>query len=291
MRVGELITFRIRITNTGSSVITGLPLADSFNMDFLTYLNASIAPNSGPGAGPTGQLIWNDLTGALGELLPGAGVEVLVNFQAKADTTAEAGTVTVNTATVSGITADPDGAAGPAPRFPDPLPPQSAQAPVGIVNPTATLLSGGQALLTAAGVEVSWQTVSEVNVAGFNLLRVGMVGGSCPDQRHDHPGPAVGPGRGGRLSLGGHCRIGPPLRVGDHPPGWLHGAGGSGSGTRAGLSAPDRSVGEGRIVYKKRGADVSPTHPPLVFGTLFACPHSRLLRTRSILEKPPGFMI
>ena len=136
------------------------------------------APNSGPGAGPTGQLLWTDLTGPLGELLPGAGVEVLVNFQAKADTTAEAGTVTVNTATVSGITADPDGAAGPAPRFPDPLPPQSAQAPVGIVNPTATLLSGGQALLTAAGVGVSWQTVSEVNVAGFNLLRVGLDGGA-----------------------------------------------------------------------------------------------------------------
>ena len=59
--VGDPVTFRITLDNTGTSVITTLPLADTFSAACYTYQSATIAPD-GIGAG---SLLWDNL-GPLG---------------------------------------------------------------------------------------------------------------------------------------------------------------------------------------------------------------------------------
>ena len=171
VRSGEPIVFSIRITNTGSTVITGLPLQDSFDSAFLSYVTASIGPDSGAARMPLDQLVWNDLTGAAGELAAGATLEVQITFSTREDTSSQPGSVTVNTASVSGVSADADGTAGSAPLFQPLLPNQSSAASIWVIVPTAVQAVVGQARVTDAGVELSWQTTSEVELTGFNLTR------------------------------------------------------------------------------------------------------------------------
>lgn len=172
VRAGETISYSIRITNTGSTIITDLPLAEKFDNDFLGYITASVAPNSGPARAQVKQLVWTDMTGA-GELAPGASLEVRVAFVGILDTSHLPGSTTAVTATVSGVMADMDGASGSAPRFLTILPAQSSQSSVQIVNPTAVLGVNGQAQTTVSGVELTWQTQNETDIIGFHLVRVG----------------------------------------------------------------------------------------------------------------------
>ena len=46
-RVGEIISFTIRITNTGDVVIDTLPLEDRYSHAFITYQSANPPPNAG----------------------------------------------------------------------------------------------------------------------------------------------------------------------------------------------------------------------------------------------------
>ena len=55
--VGDPVTFRITLQNTGTSVITTLPLADTFSDACYDYQAATVAPD-GVGAG---SLLWNNL--------------------------------------------------------------------------------------------------------------------------------------------------------------------------------------------------------------------------------------
>ncbi len=167
VRPQEAIQFSIRITNTGATQFMTLPLADTYDVTYIKYVSgtpASVDNND------DGVINWTDLLSSRGPLLPGQGVEVIVNFIALKDTGELPNDKTINTANVAGIITDPDGS-GPAPTNPTPLPPQSSQDAVIIINPTAVTLANSQAAWVGAEVAVTWQTVSESDVAGFNLLR------------------------------------------------------------------------------------------------------------------------
>jgi SdrD B-like domain/Domain of unknown function DUF11 len=150
VRVGEDITFTIRVTNTGSTPITVLPLRDLYDTAKLLYLSASILPGD---ATNDGQLDWSDLTGA-GDLAPNASLALTTVFVARGDTTALPGGATLNRATVT-IS-----------------PTQSATATVRIEAPTAVDLAERQARYDlVSGVTLAWATSNEAEIVGFHLLR------------------------------------------------------------------------------------------------------------------------
>ncbi len=71
--VGEQITYSISITNVGSTTLTSTELVDTFVDSELTYVSASIAPDS---TSPSGTLTWDDL----GALAVGDSVSVSLVF-------------------------------------------------------------------------------------------------------------------------------------------------------------------------------------------------------------------
>jgi len=75
---GNPITFTITITNTGDTVLSQVPLTDTYDASFLQYVSSSPAVST-PGAG---NLQWIDL----GPLAVGAAHTVTVNFTARQST-------------------------------------------------------------------------------------------------------------------------------------------------------------------------------------------------------------
>lgn len=96
MTVNEAVTFTVRITNTGSTVLATVPLTDAFETAHLSFSSASPPPDSSSG----GTLSWSNLAGS--GLNPGSSLAVTVGFQAVGSTALRPGQVTTNTATVSG---------------------------------------------------------------------------------------------------------------------------------------------------------------------------------------------
>ncbi|MBX2998999.1 MAG: DNRLRE domain-containing protein [Caldilineaceae bacterium] len=179
VRTGELISFTIRITNTGNVTITTLPMTDTYQTAYLSYVGATPFSNDNIS---DGVINWSDLTapaptGFGQDLGPGQSFSVRVNFIAVADTL---GTPTVNTATVSGGTYDPDGPGGVPPQ--GPLSPKSANDTVEILGPTAANVVNygvvhvaGQSDVAGnspAIVRVHWETTTESNIAFFELYRI-----------------------------------------------------------------------------------------------------------------------
>ncbi|MBP7961497.1 MAG: SBBP repeat-containing protein [Caldilineaceae bacterium] len=171
-RTREVVSFRIAITNTGAGVIDFLPLADTYNEVLLRFVSASTAPDN---SANDGTLNWTDLTATLGDIAPGGVISVTVNFEALRDTTGLPSGNAQNVATASGVTVDPDGA-GPLGSL-ESLPPTADSATVIILGPTGvTLINTSVRPLTQgdpAQVQVAWETVSELNVAGFYVYRLG----------------------------------------------------------------------------------------------------------------------
>ncbi|MBX2998998.1 MAG: carboxypeptidase regulatory-like domain-containing protein [Caldilineaceae bacterium] len=172
VRTGETISFTIRITNTGNVTLTTLPLRDTYTTFFLAYVGAT--PLSDDNVSD-GSIDWSDLTapapnGFGVDLAPGAAFSVVVNFIAIADTTGQPGSVTTNTALVTGAFYDADGPGGLPPQ--GPLPDRSATATVGVIAPTSVLLADYGVTAGEAVVDVNWQTVDESNIAYFDLYRI-----------------------------------------------------------------------------------------------------------------------
>jgi hypothetical protein len=172
VRTGELISFTIRITNTGDITITTLPLIDTYSTVYLTYLGSS--PISDDNFND-GVINWSDLTAAapngFGQALaPGASFAVVVEFVGRADTTALPNGATVNTATVDGAFYDPDGPGGTPPD--GPLPPKSAHDDVSIFAPTSVLVTNYDLATAPTLVRVEWRTVNESNIVQFDLYRI-----------------------------------------------------------------------------------------------------------------------
>ena len=186
---GEVISFTIRVTNTGLSWITLLPLTDIYTPTYLTYgFQGSYSKPTSDDNVNDGQIDWSDLTtgppnGNGFDLAPGLGTSIVVTFTAGIDTGTLPFSRTVNVARVSGAFADPDGPQGPLPPD-EPLPEQQAVEPVRIIKPTGVTLDAISARARGNRVVLRWQTQSEANILGFNVYRRGG-GGLFVGQRAD----------------------------------------------------------------------------------------------------------
>ncbi len=83
---------------------------------------------------------------------------------------------TKNTATVLNALADPDGPNGPIGSV-IPLLQKSASDEVRILKPTGVRLTGLNTEAVDGAVLVSWETLTEFNIIGFNVLRAQRVSG------------------------------------------------------------------------------------------------------------------
>lgn len=176
MRLGEPLHYTILITNTGASWVTNLPLQDLYDSRLIRFESAIPAITD---LRNDGQLDWPDLTADLGDLAPGAGLAVHLTFSSLRDTGQAPNGVAVNTALVAGALGDPDGPGGSLGSL-QPLATQQSAVSVVIQGPTAAALAQGGVARTVSGVTIHWQTASEVNMVGFNLLRRSQDGVSQP---------------------------------------------------------------------------------------------------------------
>jgi len=171
VRVGNEVRFKITIVNNGPGWIGVLPLQDNYDTNYLTYgFSGQFATPSSVNNTDDGILNWTDLTVSLGDVPPGGSVQVTVHFTAKADTTLQSGGVTINLALVSGALIDPDGPTGPLPPA-GPTTPKEETEPVVLIQPTGVRLAGFSVTTADGGVLVTWNTASEVGIAGFNVVR------------------------------------------------------------------------------------------------------------------------
>lgn len=176
LRNGENISFTIRITNTGTHPLTTVPLTDTYDITYLTYVSS--VPQSDDNNND-GVINWSDLTGTPAgfgiDLAPNQSFEIVVSFVGIEDTTGQSAQApctvdgnTCNVASVSGVLWDPDGPGG----VPEqgPLPPKSDYDDVQIIVPTAVALADRSASYDGA-VQLYWRTVNESELLGFNLYR------------------------------------------------------------------------------------------------------------------------
>ena len=171
VRVGNQVKFIVTVVNNGPGWIGVLPLQDVYDKNYLTY------GYSGQWSTPIsvdnlddGQIDWNDLTVALGDVPPGGSVQATVRFTAKADTTTLQNSQTINQAIVSGALIDLDGPTGPLPPA-GPTTPKNDTEPVQVIQPTGITLAGFSVAAADGGILVTWNTVSEHNIVGFKVAR------------------------------------------------------------------------------------------------------------------------
>jgi hypothetical protein len=163
---GWPITLTLRITNTGYTWITDLPLQDVYSSTYISHLRS--VPDVDGAA--VGLLWWDDLTDTFGrDLGPGEVFTLTMAYVGLADTGALPLGEAVSRATVAGAFADPDNM-GPLDALAA-LSTQSADRGVRVLNPTGVSLASLQAVSQRDSVVVAWETASEREIAGFNLLR------------------------------------------------------------------------------------------------------------------------
>jgi uncharacterized repeat protein (TIGR01451 family) len=73
--VGEALQYAVQVINTGNTVLNTIGLTDTFPTADLTFVNASVAPNS---TLPAGTLTWTNV----GPLSPGQSITITLNFTA-----------------------------------------------------------------------------------------------------------------------------------------------------------------------------------------------------------------
>ncbi|HUW11860.1 MAG TPA: SdrD B-like domain-containing protein, partial [Anaerolineae bacterium] len=173
---GAPLSFTIRITNTGNTWLGVLPLQDTYNNTYLTYgFGSEFASPDSDDHSNLGVIDWSDLTqpapyGFGTDLAPGLGFTVVVTFTAREDTLALPGGVMTNTAIVHDVLVDPDGT-GPLGDFDDQLPDLDATDTVSVRRPTGVVIESFKGETLPGGVRLSWQTATEAQLLGFNLLQ------------------------------------------------------------------------------------------------------------------------
>ena len=167
-RNGDPIVFTIRITNTSPYTITSLPLRDLYDNISLTYgYGGAYAAPLSTDTVDDGQITWNDVTAGAG-LAPGLSSTVVVTFTAREDTTNLPGGEAVNTAVVDDAYASSPSAG------PIPVMPKQDDAAIVIVRPTSLDVSAFGAGIEGTTIRLTWETASEVEIAGFNVLRAAL---------------------------------------------------------------------------------------------------------------------
>jgi fimbrial isopeptide formation D2 family protein/uncharacterized repeat protein (TIGR01451 family) len=79
VQIGDDIIYNIKITNTGDTVITHLPLSDLYDTSYLTYQNSTPVSDNNDN---DGQIDWSDLTSHFGNLSPSASFTITARFKA-----------------------------------------------------------------------------------------------------------------------------------------------------------------------------------------------------------------
>jgi uncharacterized repeat protein (TIGR01451 family) len=138
VRVGDPISFTIRITNTGSVVINTLPLTDTYDVRYLAYDGTQPAVPVADDNNDDGRLNWSDVTGA-GDLTPGNHVDVVLYFKGLHDTA------------ISGM--------------------QTSSASVRINAPTAVAIAHKTVQVVDGQTMLAWTTETETDLVAFHLWR------------------------------------------------------------------------------------------------------------------------
>jgi uncharacterized repeat protein (TIGR01451 family) len=157
--VNGVVTFTIRITNTGPSVLDELPLFDTFNGP-VEYIGGAPPADVIDNANRT--LTWLDLTASFGRnLAPGETFEIVTVFQVLQDS---ARFSMQNTATV------PGGVGGANDVLDNPTTEVSDSVLLDNV-PTAIELKSFAAQRQGRDILVTWETAVEINNYAFRLMR------------------------------------------------------------------------------------------------------------------------
>jgi len=135
VNVGDPVSFDIVVSNTGDQALTVVPLNDTYDATFLTFVSASPAEDTAA----AGSIDWNDL----GSLPVGSAHTVTVNFTAAASTL---GNAEINTATTT----------------PDGLPPVSAEDDYEIGSPDYSI---SKTRITAQQAAIGETVTFEITVA------------------------------------------------------------------------------------------------------------------------------
>ncbi len=178
VRVGEEVRFTVRITNTGTTWLTTLPLQVVYDTAYLRLARTTVAADDGLN---DGRLDWGDLTAQVGDLAPAgqanSSLTLVITFIPLADTGGLADFQTPVTALAHQVHMDPDGPGG-AGESAIPLADRAATAGTTIIYPTATTVVESRLTPTASGVLITWRTVTEATLVGFNLVRIEADGSS-----------------------------------------------------------------------------------------------------------------
>jgi hypothetical protein len=80
-KVNDEVIFRIRVTNSGDTLLTRISLSDLYDASILEYVGADIGNGTNGTSGHDGIVSWEDITEDLGDLDPGASAEFHVVFR------------------------------------------------------------------------------------------------------------------------------------------------------------------------------------------------------------------
>jgi len=173
IRIGEPISYTIRVTNTGKTTLTSLPMSDIYNIAYLSYgyTGRFSSPPSQDNL-DDGQIDWPDLVVSFGQTLaPNAGFSVVVTFTAVGDTNALPDKTISNTVEIHDAIAEAMGVGVPTPPRIR-LPTTQDAAPVKIDNPTGLDVTGIQLTRQdGGGAALAWTTANESQILGFNIVR------------------------------------------------------------------------------------------------------------------------
>jgi LPXTG-motif cell wall-anchored protein/uncharacterized repeat protein (TIGR01451 family) len=81
VRVGEILTFAITITNRWDANIVTLPLSDDYDESILRFVDATLPPDTHDVV--SGALAWNNVLASSGPLAPGQQIVITVRFVAE----------------------------------------------------------------------------------------------------------------------------------------------------------------------------------------------------------------
>lgn len=150
--LGEEVTYRITVTNTGLTRLVSVPVRDRYDATVLAFKRTEIQAPDIAIDGNEKILIWDDITEILGDIEAGETASFTVTFEALQETE------TVNTVTLGSNVVD---------EFGD----VALACQLGGSAPTMLDLLSFRAISQAEGVLLQWMTDWEQGTWGFHLWR------------------------------------------------------------------------------------------------------------------------
>jgi uncharacterized repeat protein (TIGR01451 family) len=98
---GETVVFDITVTNNGGTLLTTVPLSDTFDSAYLQFTSATLSAGGAPAVGAPPDIVqpnlvgWSDLTALAGDLAVGASIKIETSFKALQETQPGGGWETV----------------------------------------------------------------------------------------------------------------------------------------------------------------------------------------------------